>query len=619
MTEQMQFQAEVSRLLDIVANALYSNREIFIRELVSNASDACDKLRYTAVSNAALGSVAGDLRINIAVDAKARLLTVSDTGIGMTKDELVKNLGTIAHSGTSDMLKTIDGKKDVNLIGQFGVGFYSAFMVADKVEVTSRKAGENIAYRWVSDGRTGFTIEETLKDTNGTDITLHIKEDASEFLLEDRVKQVVKTYSDHIGFPIHLGEGAEAPVINKASALWTRPKSDITEQDYTEFYHHVNQGFAFDKPWMTLHWHAEGAIAYTNLLFIPEMKPFDLYDPKRHHGVKLYVKRVFITDGLEGLIPPFLRFLKGVVDSEDLPLNISREMLQLSPVVAKMSSAIVKKVLGELEKKAKDDPDAFAQFWALFGAVIKEGLYEAHQHRDQILNVVRFRSSKRDGLISLQDYIDDMVEGQEHIYYLSGGDADALKNSPHLEGFRAKGIEVVLMTDTIDEFWLPIQNDFKGKGFKSITRGAAELSKLKSVDGTQSASQEKPDAEGFAPLLAAIKSVLGDQVKDVALSERLTDSPVCLVAAEGSVDMHMERLLKKQQNYDSASQRILEINPSHPLIVKLQERASAGVQTADFNDTVLLLLDQARIIEGEPLPDPAAFARRMAGTMAKAV
>jgi molecular chaperone HtpG len=619
MTEQMHFQAEVSRLLDIVANALYSNREIFLRELISNASDACDKLRYLKISNPALaeGSQA-PFEIRVVMDAKARMITVSDNGIGMTKDELIKNLGTIAHSGTSEMLKNEADKKGTSLIGQFGVGFYSAFMVADKVEVRSRKAGEKTAYLWASDGKSGFVMDECLKDKSGTDITLYIKDDASEFLLEERLKQIIKTYSDHISFPIRMGEGEEAPIVNTASALWMRPKAEIREQDYLEFYHHVNGGMRFDKPWLTLHWRAEGAMEYHNLLFIPEMKPFDLYDPKRHHGVKLFVKRVFITDGLEGLIPPFLRFLKGVVDCEDLLLNISREMLQLNPMVSKMSSAITKKVLSELEKKATDEPEAFAQFWALFGSVVKEGLYDAHQHREQLLKVARFYSSARDGLISFEQYLEGMKEGQEYIYYLSGGDVDALKNSPQLEGFKAKGVEVLLMTDTIDEFWLPIQNDYKGKSFQSITRGDAKLSKIKSPENAP--ENEATDKGDYASLLTAIKTALGDQVKDVVISERLTDSPVCLVAAEGSADMHMERLLKKQQNYDAVSKRILEINPKHDLIKRMQAKAAVNdTDTLDFKDTAELLLDQARIIEGEALPDLSGFARRMAKIMAKAV
>lgn len=608
MTEQHVFQAEVGRLLDIVANALYSEREVFLRELISNASDACDRLRYEAIHKPDL--TAGDtaFKITIKADTGARTLTIADNGIGMTREELIKNLGTIAHSGTRDVLKSIDGdKKNVNLIGQFGVGFYSAFMVADQVEVLSRKAGDKIATRWISDGKTGYTVEEGQKPARGTEIVLHLKEDASEYFLEERLKHVIKKYADHISFPIFLS--GEEPV-NKASALWMRAKSDVTETEYKEFYHHVSGAMPMDAPWMTLHWRAEGAFEYTNLLFIPGMRPFDLYDPRRHHGVKLYVKRVFITDGIEGLIPPFLRFVKGVVDSEDLPLNISREMLQNNPMIAKMSTAITRKILGELEDKAEKDPKAFEQFWALFGAVVKEGLYDAHAHRDQLCRVTRFYSTagaeEGQGLVSLSEYIARMKEGQENIYYLSAGDVEAARNSPQLEAFRARGIEVLFMTDTIDEFWLPMQNDFQGKKFKSITRGDADLSKIKGAEKTETKKEDLDEK-----LLTRLKEILTGEVRDVRVSERLVDSPVCLVAPENDVDMHMRRVLKKSQGYDAASQNILEINAAHPLIVKMKMMVANEDKTGFLQDAAFLLLDQAKIIEGEPLKNPADFARRM--------
>lgn len=601
MPEQHAFQAEVSRLLDIVANALYSEREIFLRELISNASDACDRLRYAAIAKPDLAGKDSDFKITIDTDTGARTLSISDNGIGMSRDEIVKNLGTIAHSGTREVLKGMDGKRDMNLIGQFGVGFYSAFMVADKVEVTSRKAGEKKGWRWVSDGKGSYTVEEFLKKDRGVAITLHLKEDAGEFLLEERLKYIVKKYSDHIGFPI-LINGASA---NQGSALWTRAKSDVTTEQYKEFYHHVSGAAAMDAPWMTLHWRAEGAFEYTGLLFIPTMKPFDLYDPRRAHGVKLYVKRIFITDGIEGLIPPFLRFLKGVIDSEDLPLNISREMLQGNPMITKMSAAITRKTLTELQDKAETDSESFAQFWALFGPVIKEGLYDAHAYRDALTKVVRFHSTADRGLVSLTDYVGRMKEGQEHIYYLSAGDLEAAKNSPQLEAFRAKGIEVLFMTDTIDEFWLPMQADFDGKKFKSITRGSAELSKIKGEEKT-------PDPiAGTDALLARLKEILSGEVKDVRLSERLVDSPVCLVAPEDDVDIHMQRLLKKSQGYDPAHRHILEVNTSHPVINRLRDLVANDPASALVRDTAFLLLDQARIIEGEPLANPSEFVRRM--------
>ncbi len=589
--EQHVFQAEVGRLLDIVAHALYSEKEIFLRELISNASDACDRLRYEAIARPEL---AAEFAIRISFDTDARTLTVSDNGIGMTKDELMKNLGTIAHSGTRE----IAAGKEMSLIGQFGVGFYSAFMVADKVEVLSRRAGDSAAWLWISDGKGGYTVAEHLKDAPGTEITLRLKDTASEYLLEERLKQVIKKYSDHISFPILLN-GVAA---NKASALWMRPKAEITPDQYKEFYHHVSGTMAMDQPWLTLHWRAEGAVEYSNLLFIPGMKPFDLYDPRRHHGVKLYVRRVFITDGVDGLIPPFLRFLKGVVDSEDLPLNVSREMLQNNPMIAKMSAAITRKILGELQEKAEKAPQEFEQFWALFGPVVKEGLYDAPAYRDALCKVARFYSTGTEELTSLADYVSRMKPGQENIHYLSAADIQSAKNSPQIEAFKAQNIEVLFMTDTIDEFWIPMQGDFGGKKLKSVTRGSAELSKKE---------EKNPSVDRTQKLLDRLKKVLAGEVKDVCLSERLVDSPVCLVAPENDVDIHMQRLLKKSQGYEALHQHILEINVRHPVILKLQEMVANDIKEDIIADTALLLLDQARIVEGEPLKNPAAFVRRL--------
>jgi len=621
MSEKMEFQTEVSRLLDIVANALYTEKEIFLRELVSNASDACDRLRYEAIAKPDLLAGDSDFKIRIWFDTDARTLTIADNGIGMDKDALIKNLGTIAHSGTRELVQNLGegAKKDVNLIGQFGVGFYSAFMVADRVEVTSRRAGDAKAWVWVSDGRGSYTVDEALKDTRGTEIVLHIKDEASEFLIEDRLKHVIKKYSDHIAFPILLGPGDKGVMVNAASALWVRPKSEVTAEQYKEFYRSVSGALQMDEPWMTIHWRAEGAIEYSNLLMIPSMKPFDLYDPRRHHGVKLYVKRVFITEGVEGLIPPFLRFVKGVVDSEDLPLNISREMLQANPVIAKMSSAITKKILSELEQKAKDDIKSFENFWALFGPVVKEGLYDAHNHREQLCRVARFYSTHGDGLTSLDEYVSRMVEGQDHIYYLSAPSVEAAKNSPQLEAFRARGVEVLFMTDAIDEFWLPMQNDFKQKKFKSVTRGDAELSKIKPLNGDDNAGDKPEDKNATDNLIARMKEILSLEVKDVKLSERLVDSPVCLVAPESDVDINMQRLLKKNQGYEGMHQHILEINVKHPVIAKMQLLAANDAEASKelLRDTTLLLLDQARIIEGEPLKNPGEFVRRLSRAIEK--
>lgn len=615
MSEQFQFQTEVGRLLDIVANALYTEKEIFLRELISNASDACDRLRYEAIANPDLSAGDTDYKIRLIVDTDARTLKVIDNGIGMNRDDLVKNLGTIAHSGTKALVENLgkDKSKDVSLIGQFGVGFYSAFMVAGKVEVLSRKAGEDKGWIWISDGRGSYTIDEALKDVRGTEITLHIKDDAFEFLVAERLKTIIKKYSDHISFPIVIGEGDKAEKVNAASALWMRPKAEVTPEQYKEFYHHVNNGFAMDEPYMTLHWKGEGAVEHSNLLFIPTMKPFDLYDPKRQHGVKLYVRRVFITDGTDGLIPPFLRFIKGVVDCEDLPLNISREMLQRNPVVAKVANAITRKILGELQKQAENEPAKFGQFWALFGPVVKEGLYDAHQYRDLLTKVARFYSTNGKDMTSLEDYVSRMKEGQEHIYYIAGPDLEGLRNSPQIEAFRAKGVEVLFMTDTIDEFWIPMQSDFKGKKIKSVTRGSSDLSKV----AGQETDKKEEKSESMETLIARLKIILEGEIKDVCLSERLVDSPVCLVAPEGEVDIHMQRLLKKNQGYEGTGRHVLEINSRHPVIARLQILVANDAMSDVLKDAAFLLLDQARIIEGEPLKNPAEFARRMSRVMEK--
>jgi molecular chaperone HtpG len=625
--ERLSFQAEVSRLLDIVAHSLYSEKEVFLRELISNASDACDRLRYAALTEPGLTAEDPDLRIRLIVDKDAKTLTVADNGIGMNRDDLVENLGTIARSGTAAFLGRLtgDARKDVSLIGQFGVGFYSAFMVADRVEVQTRRAGEAQGWRWSSDGRGEFTVAEAEGLARGTRVVLHVKDEEAEFLEEPRLRRIVQKYSDHIALPILLGEGSEAPTLNRASALWTRSRSEITPEQYKEFYHHV--GHAFDEPWLTVHWRAEGKIEYTSLLFVPSTKPFDLFDPARKHRVKLYVRRVFITDEAEELVPAYLRFLRGVVDSEDLPLNVSREMLQHNPVLARIRSGLTKRVLGELAKKAEDQEQAasYAEFWENFGAVLKEGLYEDFENREQLLKLSRFRGMSGDALLSLDDYIGRMKEGQEAIYYITGDDREALKRSPQLEGFRAKGVEVLLLTDPVDEFWLPVIGEYGGKKFKSVTRGGADLSKVEAAKEEEKQAEKAPE-DALGSLVKAFRTALGDAVKDVRASERLTDSPVCLVADEGDMDMHLERLLKQHRQLDASATRILEVNPSHPLIRRLAERAGAAGEGAageaasnGLDDAAWLLLDQARIVEGEQLPDPAAFARRLAAVMEKGI
>jgi molecular chaperone HtpG len=616
--EKMSFGADVSRLLEIVAHALYSNRDVFLRELISNSSDACDRLRYESISNPELAKGDSNFRIQIYKDTDYRFLTVVDNGIGMTRDELVENLGTIAKSGTRALVEQIKagGKDKLSLIGQFGVGFYASFMVADNVQVISRRAGEKQTWLWESDGRTGFEIREATEEESkkligdrGTAILLHIIDDASEFLIDEKLKQVIYTYSDHINVPIYLGQKIEGEdPINQASALWMRQKSEVTEKQYSEFYHTLTMGV--DEPFVTSHWRAEGKIDYSALLFVPTLRPWDLYDPSRRNSVRLYVKRVFITDNCDGLMMPWLRFVRGVIDSEDLPLNISREMLQLNPVIKRIRSSVATRILTDLEKLSHDDPVGFAGFWSQFGPVLKEGLYDATEHRELLFKVCKFYSSHEDGkLTTLADYVSRMKPGQDEIFYISGDNPDTLKNSPQIEGFRARGLEVLLLVDTIDDFWLQQIPEFEGKKFKSITKGSIDLSKFPTPDSGQP-KDKKIDASVDA-LIVTLKDVLKEEVSDVRISDRLTDSPVCLVAGEKDVDMNMERVLKIHQKYEAKSKRILEINGDHPLIRKLANEKSGN----DFNDAVFLLLDQARIIQGEPIPDPTEFARRMASFM----
>jgi len=626
-TETLNFQAEVSRLLDIVANSLYSNKEVFLRELVSNGSDACDRLRYAAITQPELVGDDPNYRVSIVPDAENRQLTLADNGIGMNREDLVENLGTIARSGTMEVMNQLQQAQDenekVNLIGQFGVGFYAAFVVADWIEVRSRKAGESQGWRWASDGRGTFTVEETDDaPARGTRVTLHLKEGEDEFTEQERVKHVVKRHSDHIAIPIFLGEGEGAEQINTASALWTRPKSEITDEQYTEFYRHISH--QMDEPWLRLHFKAEGKVEFTCLLFIPSTKPFDLFDPQRKHGVNLYVRRVFVTDDCAELLPSYLRFLRGVVDSEDLPLNISREMLQHNPMVQKIHQTTVNRVLNELKKKANKEPEDYATFWENFGAVLKEGLYEDPQQKDSLLELARFRSSEREGFISLDDYVQNMKDGQQAIYVLTGDSIEALQRSPQLEGFKAKGVEVLLLADPIDDFWVPSIGEYQGYTLKPVTQGAAELDSIQSGEDDEQQERgedEKTSDARIGTLVAYLKTALEGQIKDVRTTERLTESACCLVADEGEMDIHLERLLRQHGRMDRASQRILEVNPKHPLIARLAERVgdsdAGGGASPEIKEAAHLILDQARIVEGETPPDPAAFAQRMSDLVAK--
>ncbi|MEO3427983.1 molecular chaperone HtpG [Pelagibius sp. CAU 1746] len=620
--EHLSFQAEVSRLLDIVAHSLYSEKEIFLRELISNASDACDRLRHAALTQSDLLGDDTSFKIRLKADPAAKTLTVADNGIGMNREELIENLGTIARSGTAAFVQQLESKAEgANLIGQFGVGFYSAFMVAEKVEVSTRRAGEDKGWKWSSDGKGEFTVaEEADAPARGTRIVLHLREADTEYLDPARLRRIVATYSDHIAVPVVLESRKEDEAdetLNAASALWTRPKSEITEEQYKEFYHHV--GHTFDDPWLRLHFKAEGVMEYTGLLFIPSQKPFDLFHPDRKAGVRLYVKRVFITDDCSELLPPYLRFLRGIVDTEDLPLNVSRELLQNNPRLAKIRQAICKKVLGELKKKAEKAPEDYATFWNAFGAVLKEGLYEDGQQRENLLELARFRSTTRDGLVSLADYVKEMKPGQEAIFTITGDDPEALAKSPQLEGFAAKGVEVLLLSDPVDDFWLSTVPGYDGKPFKSVTRGGVDLEKIGDEGEKKEGEEDKKEAADPAidSLIAFVKLTLKDAVKDVRASKRLTSSPVCLVADDGDLDMHLERMLKAQHQLDTTSSRILEVNPGHALVKALAGQVGKDGAGQTVEDAAWLLLDQARIIEGEPLPDAAAFSQRLSKLVEK--
>ena len=607
--EKSGFQTEVSRLLDIVANALYSNREVFLRELISNAADACDKLRHAALTQPELTKDDAEFKIRVSLDKDKRQVVISDNGIGMSRDEMKENLGTIARSGTAafiDQLKA-SGSKDVSQIGQFGVGFYSAFTVADKVSVVSRKAGEEKASTWVSEGKGEFELGDGEKATRGTKITLHMREDADEYLESVRLQNIIKTYSDHISLPIiFVNDKGEDEQQNAASALWTRSKKDITEDQYKEFYHHV--AHAFDEPMLTMHWKVEGVLEFTNLLFVPSNKPFDLYDPERKNRLKLYVKRIFITDNCEDLLPSYLRFVQGVVDAE---------MLQNNPRVAKMRAAIVKRVLGDLAKMAKDRPEDYIKFWDTFGGVLKEGICEDMAHKDDLLGLMRVKATETgDAWTTLDEYLTTLKPGQESIYYITGSDAHALSQSPQVEGYKAKGVNVLLLTDPVDEFWLQMVENYKDKKFVSVARGATDLEKIKGNKSDEKAKEEAaPEAE-VASLVEAMKKIYGERVKDVRTTDRLTDSPVCLVADDGEMNPHLQMILRQHNKLDDLAKPILEVNPKHALIKKLAGQAGEGAETA-LADPVELLLDQALILDGKPPKDPVRFAKRLSDAVAR--
>jgi molecular chaperone HtpG len=618
-TETKTFAAETARVLQLMIHALYTNRDIFLRELISNASDACDKLRYESQQNQALLGDAPDLKIHLAYDEKAKTLTITDTGIGMNREDMVANLGTIAKSGTSEFLSQLtgDSSKDVNLIGQFGVGFYSAFMVADRVVVQSRKAGEEQSWQWESDGQGSYTVKPAEGGPRGTAITLHMKKDAKEYLDQHRLSHIVSTYSDHISFPITLtDEEGNTRTLNDGSAIWTRPKAEVAEEQYHQFYRDI--AHSPEKPWAVMHNKAEGKTEYTSLLFVPGIKPFDLFHPERKRRVKLYVKRVYITDEGVELVPAYLRFLRGVVDSADLPLNISRETLQKSPVLDKIRDSVTSKVLSELKKRAEKEPAEYAKFWDNFGSALKEGLCEANSPREKILEACRFYSSSSpEQLISLADYKARMREGQEAVYFLTGDSVESLRHSPQLEGFTKRGLEVLLLTDHVDDFWPNVTMNYGELPFRSVTKAGADLEKFP-LEGEEAKAEEKAEtSDETKTLCEAMQALFGDAVSEVRTTRKLSDTPICLGVAEGAMDMRMERFLMEHKQLPKRAAKLVEINPTHPVITALAAEVAANGVTAKTEDALWLLFDQALIAEGEPVTDATAFARRLSGLLSK--
>lgn len=609
--EKKKFDAEVGKVLHLMINSLYTNKEIFLRELISNSSDACDKLRYLSQTDSSLVQDDPDFKINISIDKEARTISIKDNGIGMNRADLQENLGTIAKSGTQGFIDQLSGdsKKDSQLIGQFGVGFYSCFMVADKVTVTSRKAGEDKVCVWESDGKGEYTISDSDREfARGTEIVLHIKEEEGVYIDHFRVKHIIKSYSDHIAVPIFfIDENNNETQVNSSSALWTRSKSEIDEEQYKEFYKSVS--YATDAPWLTMHNRNEGVVEFTNLLFIPSAKTFDLFHPDRKCRVKLYIKRVFIADENVDIIPQYLRFLRGVVDSEDLPLNISRETLQHNAVLEKIKKAITKRVLSELAKKKESDRDDYLLFWNNFGGVLKEGLCEVTSDHEKLLEVCVFRSAIHNKMISLDEYIANCKEEDKTIYYLSGDDPEKLRNNPQIEGFISKGIDVLLFTDTVDDFWVNVNGRYKEIELKSVTRSDIDLGDK--LDSKKDQNSEKESNSNNEEIVRYFKDTLGPLVKDVKISKKLTTSPACLAVSDGAMDIRMERYLIEQKQLAGASAKILEINPNHKIVLKIGE----GLKKSDNQDEnaalVHLLYDQACIIEGEPVPDAGAFSKRL--------
>ena len=601
MSEKMSFKAEVNKMLNIVVNSLYSEKYIFLRELISNASDACDKLKYMILTNPETVKDKSELKIVITPDSKENTLQISDNGIGMNKDDLINHLGTIAKSGTSDFVADMkENGSSVDLIGQFGVGFYSAFMVADKVEIVTKKAGENKSYKWISNGVDGFEIEEVEKEGNGTDIKLFLKQDDKDFTDTIYLRHLITTYSDHISYPIYLNLGKDGEEkVNQGLALWARNKSEITQEQYKDFYQHISHNF--DEPWLTMHFKAEGNIEYSALVYIPSQQPYDLFQPDKKQGLKLYVNKVFISDKVENLMPNYLRFVKGVVDSSDLPLNISREMLQQNLLIEKIKHGVVSRLLKDLKKRSEKYED-YIKFWNNFGIVFKEGIYEDFANKEEIAALSLFASTKDlEKLTTLDAYVERMPMGQEDIYYITGDDVNVLANNPQLEAFRQKGCEVLLLTDPIDEFWTQTLPNYKGKAIKHIAQVGDALGFER--------KEKKANKEQLDRLMKYMSEWFKDDVAKVVDTEKLTISPVSLTTEKGQMSIHLERLMRNhQQKTAFASTRILEVNPYHPLIVKMCESVEDKGKKDEVEKVAKILLDQAKIAEGEPIKDPSFYA-----------
>ena len=606
-TKNHSFQAEVSKLLDLVANSLYSEREIFLRELISNSADACEKLRYQSLSKKNILGDDKELRINIRVSKKKKYIEIQDNGIGMSNQELIDNLGTIARSGTSKFMEAMKDKKDSNVsaIGQFGVGFYSSYMVSDTVEVTSKSAEDEKSYLWQSNGKENYTIEEIENKKRGTIIKLNIKKDAEEFLDAFRLRSIITKYSNYIPFPILLDDldntKEKEEKINEGDPLWLKDKKDIKEEDYKQFYNNIS--FNFDEPLKTIHYNAEGVINYKALLYLPTNQPMDLFNSEKKNKIKLYVQKVFITDECDEIMPNWLRFIPGVVDSQDISLNISREMLQNNPIIEKIKKGITNKVLNEINSIAKKDDAKFLDFWKNFGAVIKEGLYEFNDHYEKILNLLRFENSLNSDSISLDSYVEKMALDQKEIYYFANTDKEYIKNSPQLESFLDKKIPVLFMTDAVDEFWLQNIGKYKEFEFKSITKGKVDLSKVGEKQSKEKSKDNKKIDNKINDLTALLKNELKDKISDVIVSDRLTKSPVLLVAEESGMDINMEKLMKMHNQKTPDSKKILEINADHPMIIKM----SNNLNEFDHKKISQIILDQANILDGNVLSNPSGY------------